>query len=57
MMNKPPKLIIQIPCFNEAQMLPVTVQALPRQLPGVGVIEYLVIDDGSTDETSQVAEK
>jgi glycosyltransferase involved in cell wall biosynthesis len=57
MMNKPPKLIIQIPCFNEAQVLPVTVQALPRQLPGVGEIEYLVIDDGSTDETSQVAEK
>jgi len=57
MMNKPLKLIIQIPCFNEAQTLPVTVQALPRQLPGVDVIEFLVIDDGSTDDTTQVAGK
>lgn len=49
------KLIIQIPCYNEAQTLPQTVQALPRQLPGVDRIEYLVIDDGSTDDTARVA--
>ncbi|MBN1145678.1 MAG: glycosyltransferase family 2 protein [Anaerolineales bacterium] len=49
------KLIIQIPCYNEAQTLPVTLQALPRQLPGVDVIEYLVIDDGSSDGTAEVA--
>jgi glycosyltransferase involved in cell wall biosynthesis len=49
------KLIIQIPCFNEAQTLPVTLADLPRQLAGVDEIEILVIDDGSTDETSQVA--
>jgi glycosyltransferase involved in cell wall biosynthesis len=49
------KLIIQIPCYNEAQTLPVTVEALPRSLPGVDVIEYLVVDDGSNDGTADVA--
>ncbi len=49
------KLIIQIPCYNEAQTLPETVAALPRTLPGIDVIEYLVIDDGSQDETIAVA--
>ena len=51
------KLIIQIPCHNEAQTLPQTMQALPRQIHGVDVIEYLVIDDGSSDDTAQVANK
>jgi glycosyltransferase involved in cell wall biosynthesis len=51
----PLKLIIQIPCYNEAQILPQTIQALPKALPGVDVIEYLVIDDGSDDDTSAVA--
>ena len=49
------KLIIQIPCYNEAQTLPQTVAALPRQLPGIDCIEYLIIDDGSRDATVQVA--
>jgi glycosyltransferase involved in cell wall biosynthesis len=49
------KLIIQIPCLNEADHLPATVADLPRTLPGIDVIEYLVIDDGSTDATSAVA--
>jgi glycosyltransferase involved in cell wall biosynthesis len=49
------KLIIQIPCLNEAQVLPHTLHDLPRQLPGIDEIEYLVIDDGSQDETVQVA--
>ncbi|MFN2197013.1 MAG: glycosyltransferase family 2 protein [Anaerolineales bacterium] len=49
------KLIIQIPCYNEAATLPHTLQALPRSLPGVDDIEILIIDDGSTDETSAVA--
>jgi glycosyltransferase involved in cell wall biosynthesis len=49
------KLIIQIPCYNEAATLPVTLSALPRHLPSVDVIEYLVVDDGSSDNTSQVA--
>jgi glycosyltransferase involved in cell wall biosynthesis len=51
------KLIIQIPCFNEAQTLPVTLKELPRQLAGVDRIEYLVVDDGSSDHTAQVAEE
>jgi len=51
----PIKLIIQIPCLNEEETLPVTIGDLPRKLDGVDCIEYLVIDDGSTDRTSQVA--
>lgn len=49
------KLIIQIPCFNEEETLPVTLADLPRQIPGVDVVEVLVIDDGSTDRTVEVA--
>lgn len=49
------KLIIQIPCFNEAETLPATLKELPRQLHGVDEIEFLIIDDGSEDETAQVA--
>ena len=49
------KLIIQIPCHNEADTLPLTLRELPRSLPGIEEIEYLVIDNGSTDRTSEVA--
>ena len=49
------KLIIQIPCYNEAETLPQTIKSLPRYLPGIDCIEILVIDDGSTDSTSQAA--
>jgi glycosyltransferase involved in cell wall biosynthesis len=49
------KLIIQIPCLNEADDLPATLAALPHQIAGVDVIEILVIDDGSSDNTSHVA--
>lgn len=49
------KLIIQIPCFNEARSLPETLVALPRKVPGIDRIEVLVIDDGSSDGTAEVA--
>jgi glycosyltransferase involved in cell wall biosynthesis len=49
------KLIIQIPCLNEEETLPVTLRDLPREVPGVDVVEWLVIDDGSTDRTVDVA--
>src|SRR3954453_6812491 len=49
------KLIIQIPCFNEEDQLPATLSDLPRELPGVDAIEWLIIDDGSTDRTVEVA--
>ena len=49
------KLIIQIPCFDEADQLPATLADLPRELPGFDTVEWLVIDDGSTDETIAVA--
>jgi glycosyltransferase involved in cell wall biosynthesis len=51
------KLIIQIPCFNEAQSLPIALAELPRHLPGVAEIEWLVIDDGSEDDTVAVARR
>ncbi len=51
----PVKLIIQIPCYNEEATLPQTVRDLPRALPGLDAIEYLVVDDGSTDRTVEVA--
>jgi glycosyltransferase involved in cell wall biosynthesis len=49
------KLIIQIPCFNEAESLPATLAALPREVAGIDTVEFLVIDDGSNDGTAQVA--
>lgn len=49
------KLIIQIPCLNEENTLPETVADLPRVIPGIDVIEFMVIDDGSTDKTVEIA--
>jgi glycosyltransferase involved in cell wall biosynthesis len=49
------KLIIQIPCFNEERTLPATLRELPRELPGFDAVEWLVVDDGSTDGTLDVA--
>jgi glycosyltransferase involved in cell wall biosynthesis len=49
------KLIIQIPCFNEEQQLPHTLSLLPRELDGFDAVEWLIIDDGSTDKTIEVA--
>jgi len=49
------KLIIQIPCLNEESTLPQTLRDLPRELEGFDAVEWLVIDDGSTDRTIDVA--
>jgi len=49
------KLIIQIPCFNEEETLATTLAALPRKIAGIDTVEWLVIDDGSTDRTVDIA--
>ena len=49
------KLIIQIPCFNEEDSLPTTLQALPREVEGVSQVEWLIVNDGSTDRTVEAA--
>jgi len=49
------KLIIQIPCFNEEATLGITLSSLPRILPGVDLVEWLIVNDGSTDRTVEVA--
>lgn len=51
------KLLIQIPCFNEEKTLPLVLKTIPKKIKGIEKIDILVIDDGSTDKTSQVAEK
>lgn len=51
------KLIIQIPCYNEAETLEITLNDLPRQINGVDTIEYLIINDGSKDATVEVAKQ
>ncbi|HOQ04618.1 MAG TPA: glycosyltransferase family 2 protein [Anaerohalosphaeraceae bacterium] len=51
------KLIIQIPCYNEEATLPQVLADLPRQIDGIDIIEYLLIDDGSTDRTVETARR
>ncbi|MGJ3250964.1 MAG: glycosyltransferase family 2 protein [Elainellaceae cyanobacterium] len=50
------KLIIQIPCYNEEETLGVTLADLPRHIPGIDEVEWLIINDGSSDRTVEVAE-
>jgi glycosyltransferase involved in cell wall biosynthesis len=49
------KLIVQIPCLNEEASLPETLRAVPRSIPGIDQVEILIVDDGSTDRTVEVA--
>lgn len=51
------KLIIQIPCYNEAEYLPATLKDLPQKVEGIDQLEVLVVDDGSSDNTAEVARK
>ena len=51
------KLIIQIPCYNEAETLDIALNALPRHIEGIDTIEYLIINDGSKDNTVEVAKR
>ena len=49
------KLIIQIPCFNEEKVLPSVLNDLPKEIQGIDNIEVMIINDGSTDKTAEVA--
>lgn len=51
------KLIVQIPCYNEEQTLPETVLDIPKEIEGIDQVEILIIDDGSTDKTIEVAKR
>jgi glycosyltransferase involved in cell wall biosynthesis len=51
------KLIIQIPCLNESETLAITLAALPKQMPGFDRVEWLIVDDGSTDDTATLAKQ
>jgi glycosyltransferase involved in cell wall biosynthesis len=51
------KVIIQIPCLNEEETLPLVMADMPREIPGVDIVEYMIIDDGCTDRTVEVAKK
>lgn len=49
------KLVVQVPCLNEEETLPLVLESIPREIPGIDEIVVLVVDDGSTDRTAEVA--
>lgn len=49
------KLVVQVPCLNEEQTLPLVLESIPKEIPGIDEIALLVIDDGSTDRTAEIA--
>ena len=49
------KLVVQVPCLNEEETLPLVLSTIPKEIPGIDVIVVLIIDDGSTDRTVEVA--
>jgi len=51
------KVVVQVPCLNEEQTLPLVLQSIPKEIPGVSEVIVLIIDDGSTDGTIEVAKK
>jgi len=53
--TKNPKLVINIPCFNEEKTLPLVLKELPKKIEGIDKIEVQIVDDGSTDKTIEVA--
>ncbi len=55
--TQPLKLIVQVPCYNEAKTLPDVLAAIPREIEGIAIVEVQVIDDGSSDATVEVAQK
>jgi glycosyltransferase involved in cell wall biosynthesis len=59
MMNEvdPLRLVVQVPCLNEEETLPLVLESIPEQIPGIDEIIILIIDDGSTDRTVQVAKE
>ena len=57
MRTKGKKLIVMVPCYNEEKTLAAVIKSIPKKIPGIAKIETLVIDDGSTDKTFQVAKK
>ncbi len=50
------KLIIQIPCYNEEDSLPITLKAIPKEIKGIDKTEILIINDGSSDNTVRIAQ-
>ena len=51
------KLFIQIPCYNEEKTLPDVIRDLPKEIPGIDQIEVMIVDDGSTDKTVEIAKE